>query len=180
MKFWNTLPLMACLSLTQTTAFAFPIHSSALNAQITHSQIDSQLSYANDISGGSITVDYEAKTVTLTLNHASHCPPGRFCMMMLLAPVQIELPITSVSVNACNSVAITASKDMRMVDGDLEQIVVSDNSRFNCPTLIKLVDTEAVYTTSSSGMGGMHVETRSVFYADRLQSTSEDLRNPSN
>jgi hypothetical protein len=97
---------------------------------------------------GSLTLNYDKHTVRLmVVRNGNPCPAGMLCTLEMPAPLIVELPITSIDVDSCGIKHVVARKDLRPVDGALEQITVSDStSKLTCLTFVQGVP-EATYET---------------------------------
>lgn len=98
------------------------------------------------IQSGNVTINLEAGRIELTLFPSFYCPPDRNCAQVMPAPIVVSAPLQSIEEGACRTIVYTASKDYRMVDGVLETITVTDNSRNPCQTLVPLKATEVRYS----------------------------------
>ena len=172
MKKLMTIAILG-LALIEASAFATSIKPEKVGAEFTRMKLDSQLNYG-EIIGGSIAVDYYGQQAKLTLDpQQAICAPESFaCPRYYRAPIQIELPITSVTTDACGVIHIEASKDLRAVDGDLQQLFITDYSETRCRYLV-IAPTVVEYKTLSAGMGGNIVVTTSSFYANQLEALPE-------
>lgn len=100
--------------------------------EIVNAEFDSQHLRNATFAYGSIEVNYEKQNLKLFAQTRFHCPPGRYCAAVMPAPLQIELPIQSVKTDVCNVKQIVASEDRRPVDGDLQQVTLTDASLSTC------------------------------------------------
>jgi hypothetical protein len=102
-----------------------------LQTQLTTIDIDPKLEMKTPYSAF-VEVDYTKKTVTLTLNTLFTCQPPTNCLMVELIPTRIELPIVSITTDNCSVPHVFAQQDLRLTDGDLQQIEVTENSKSKC------------------------------------------------
>jgi hypothetical protein len=168
---------------------AFAVHAFAdesvrssprrLNAAITRVvHIDEHLSHIQRVNGGQITLDLTARQATLTLYQPYFCPVDAICIAMMPAPVKIDLPLISKRRDSCGIVVYTALRDARPVDGILEVLEISDNTRNTCPTFVQLAPTDVSYRTAFvSRMNGVEGKTHSQFEADKLSLLPVSLAN---
>ncbi len=152
-------------------AYADSLAPKVVEAEIMRVEMDPSFPGGESIIGGFVRVNYEARTVRLTLERKFHCPPGRLCAMVMPHPVVIELPITDIRADRCGGTYVTAMEDKRPVDGAFQEIRVSDRSARVCgPT--RGFDTHVMYTVETSGMGGQAGKAISEFDAMRLEPVS--------
>jgi hypothetical protein len=167
MKSLNTLVVFATLFGSALAQAEMPkcMHET-YSAQLKPVFVDRQLGWGKT---GSIyvTEDRTDRTLSLTVERRFYCPPGRFCAMVMPAPITIELPIIAEEHDGCGTRVITAFVDRRPVDGDFEQIVLKDHTSDRCMYLRAVPATEVLYETESSGMGPM-VKTQSSFAGEAL------------
>ena len=119
--------LMMILScLLSLNAFAGNITQTSLTIE----NLDPRLEMPS-AHGANLIVNSKDKTVTLSLVLGAECPPHAECFV---GPIfnNITLPIVSISKDKCNIVHIIAKKDLRTVDGELQQLNVTDNSKNTC------------------------------------------------
>lgn len=102
-----------------------------------------QLLPGNRVSGR-LTLDAATRTLDVYFVSGFFCPPGSMCPMMMPAPVQATLPVSSVQIDRCGTIIITAKEDKRPVDGALKMITVRDYSRTTC-RIYKRFKMEATY-----------------------------------
>lgn len=172
----NLLLTIATVSMIFSSAEARSVKPFLMSAQLKEMHIDqkSYLAQEDLDKTGSISINQATKTITLQLNRKMHCPPGRYCPMVMPEPVLITLPLVSVKQGHCDSVIYQARKDKRPVDGILEVLTVVDNSRFynRCRTVRAVDITEVHYETSGyNRMEREQLKTHSVFTAEKLQSS---------
>lgn len=142
--------------------------SIALRAEIMRFEIDPDLNYADNIESGSIEVNYAKKTAELVLYRKSMCRPDMICIALVPPPMIIQLPIISVNKDGCGSKVIIAKKDMRPVDGALNELEIMDNSHRICRDL--RAPTEITHLSSFfNRINGFTETNESHFYANRLE-----------
>src|SRR5688572_23845725 len=66
----------------------------------------------------SLIVNYQAKTLTLTVQPGFYCPPGRVCAQVMPRPKTFVAPFKSVEALP-NGKRIVAKIDQRPVDGNM-------------------------------------------------------------
>lgn len=140
-----------------------------LRSEIVRFEIDRKIPWAGDVTSGNVTVDKARRKVTLVLDRKFHCPMGRYCAMVMPAPIFVEVPLVSVQRDRCGSVVYTAVEDRRSQQGGMSLITLSDNTGNRCPSLRMRADTEIVYETESASYGTRPVLTRSSFDGARLE-----------
>lgn len=94
-----------------------------------------------------LVLNYDKSEVSLNIKVAFDCPDGRICAQVMPVPVQVELPIVSVQTDMCGIRTVTAMRDSRPVDGELQQIKIIDPSKMTCRTFVA-VQPKATYVTS--------------------------------
>ena len=94
------------------------------------------------INGGNVQIDFMAKTITLTLNPAFHCPAGAACALVMPAPQVVTLPLTKVTTGHCNQNIFIARENNLPVDGIDQTLTVIDNSNNHCKYLVAIPATE--------------------------------------
>lgn len=92
-----------------------------------------------------LVLNYDKSTLALSIQVAFHCPEGRICAQVMPMPVQVELPIVSVTNDGCGIRSVTAKLDKRPADGSLQLIRVTDTSNMICKMF---VEPTATYLTS--------------------------------
>lgn len=125
----------------------------------------------NDLSG-TITVDPHLKIIKLQLNSIT-CPVSLALPSCQVQPItEIELPLVEIKSNVgCSGVKYLAQKDLRPVDGNFEQIVVTDYSQIECRIIVPQDQmTRVKIKTITSGFSPEGVATfESVIVGDRLK-----------
>lgn len=96
---------------------------------------------------GNVVLNYDTSTITLEVQKLTPCKPGQLCSQIAYMPLFVELPITSIETDSCGIRRVTASKDQRPVDGDLQTITVIDPSEMTCQTFVAVLP-EATYETN--------------------------------
>jgi hypothetical protein len=132
----------------------------------------------SQIQGGLVEINHRrGGDVTLTLQPKFSCPAGRACAEVMPAPVQIRLPLVSVTRGECNTVVYTAKRDLRPVDGGLMQLQIVDNRANNCRTFVRVPATGI--TLSEIGPRASFNEERvSTFMATQLVNAIVDAPFP--
>lgn len=146
--------------ITGLSAFAsefesavYPNHpSKTVSADLDRISIDAELDYSNQIAKGSILHDIGRNTLQLILFRKNNCPVHAYCFVGVLPPVIVTLPIVNVAPAGCGSTAYTARKDLRMVDGDLQVLQLTDNTHRICEDMRP--GTEVTYTIETGGRNG--------------------------
>jgi hypothetical protein len=119
--------------------------------------------HASNPGNGTVTVNYDKGTVNLFVVRQSTCPAGMMCALAMPAPIIVELPITTVSVDSCGVKHVVASKDMRPVDGALEKLSVTDASAMkNCMTFVQVVSNATYETRFYSRENGQEIVAQST------------------
>lgn len=143
-----------------------------LHADFTRWTVDSSLSVASDITGGSILINARTKQLTMTIDKKNSCPPHALCFV----PPVVEYTLTyAVETDSCGAKVYSASRDLRAVDGVLISIKVRDNTQ--CGTIssmpfIPLADTEVILETAHfDHLSGEEVKTHSTFEGEALRKT---------
>ncbi len=103
--------------------------------------------HVTNAGAGKLTVDYANKKMRLVVEREMTCPENMKCAAVMPAPLVIELPITSVQTDSCGIHHVTAKRDMRPADGNLQQLTVDDSAAMTCKTLVAVIP-EAQYMTS--------------------------------
>ena len=106
--------------------------------------------HVKNAKGGSLTADYEKRTLKLRVESAPVCPVGMMCPQVLKI-MNVELPIVSEETDSCGFHTVTARLDKRPVDGALQEIVLRDVIHQTCPTIVQVIP-KATYTTSATNM----------------------------
>lgn len=111
---------------------------------------------------GIVRIDHAQLLITLIIQqNMPLCPQDMMCIQMMPAPLVIELPLVAKQTDSCGTVTYTARLDQRPVDGLLQELVVKDNTKFNCIAVGEIPATEVEYTTQatettrSTFLGGM-------------------------
>jgi len=138
-----SLAVLTCS--TVTLAFAQP--TGVKNFPVTQAQM-AKSHFDQDFQSGNLTINYDEKTVTLTLNRKFECPAGMMCAQVMPGPKVVTLPIVSIEEGSCGATKVSAQKDSRPSDGILEQINVIDNTTMVCRVMLMHQGT-ATYVTSS-------------------------------
>jgi hypothetical protein len=133
-----------------------------------------------DVDGGSVTLDYGRKEATLTLYRRMHCPPGRFCALVMPAPIIFKLPITSQRTDGCKSKIVTATDVvpfLPVVPDQVTTLTITDNTKNICPTFVALEPTEVVLNYSYTVFEPMvyRVSTYSTMTGERLIRANDQL-----
>lgn len=105
---------------------------------------------------GSVSVDLLTDNVRLSVYQRPVCKPGQPCPALIRTILDAELPIISVEQNDCGVTVAKARRDLRLVDGGLEEITVRDNRTNMCPTFVALPATSVKYHTESSAFNVTH------------------------
>jgi hypothetical protein len=95
---------------------------------------------------GKVVINYDDGTVSLNASGAPKCKPNELCSNMVDELI-VELPIVDIKKDSCGVTVVTASKDQRPVDGQLQTLTVEDASKMTCPTFATYVE-HATYSTS--------------------------------
>lgn len=148
------------LLFVSTTAFATSPWIKL--ADLTKIEADPKL---GKVLKGSVEVKEHEVVLILTIDT---CPKGALCV---LGPVDrlIRLPVVSIETDGCGAVVYTATKDLRPADGPFQQIIVADNTRNMCESVLPWDPTIVTYEVITSGFGAPPVRTFSVFSGDYLR-----------
>lgn len=106
--------------------------------------------HVKNAKGGSLTANYENRTLKLRVESAPACPVGMMCPQVLKI-MNVELPIVSEKTDSCGFHKVVARIDQRPVDGALQEIVLHDVINQSCPTIVQVIP-KATFTTSSTNM----------------------------
>lgn len=109
---------------------------------------------------GNITLDYANQSVTLTVQKLSGCRT-LICPKIVMMPLVITAPITSIITDNCGIHTVTAQLDERPVDGGLTQIVVLDPSEITCQTFVAVLPKAKYVTKHYNRMESKEVVTTS-------------------
>jgi hypothetical protein len=112
-------------------------------AALTTFNIDARESF-NGANSGSVTVDLQSRIVSINLAFRPICGAGMACPQFIRELGQIALPLVSAQPTSCGSVVYTATRDLMTVDGGFQSIVVTDNTRFRCESLVAMQPTTVV------------------------------------
>ncbi len=160
----NALVLVLA-SLSAASAFATPVDTGAKTATITQMNLDRKAFGNVRYDTGMVTLDTQAREVTLTLYASRKCPKGRFCTMEMIAPYTVNLPIVSRKKDTCGAMVTIASEDQRTVDGVFKKITIVDNSTNKCLTMVALSPVAVTYETDGYSRAGS-AKSVSTFIAD--------------
>ena len=120
------------------------------------------------VDAGTVLVNLANKTISLNLMGPSNCPANARCFWEgRKVALQVEVALTSQTKDDCGNITYLARKDLRRVDGNLEELRVVDHTKNTCPTLVAYPDTEVVYTSTDAR--NPTNEIRSVMTGDKLQ-----------
>ncbi len=134
------------------------------SVELDEMSLDPNLSLANKTVSASLSVDQGAGKASLTFKIDPCKNVGRPCRGMIY-PRTVELPITSVSTDACGSTVIVAQTRPIALGGPVETLSIVDHRTRLCEDLIRKM-TEVAFDTSS-GSGVVHT-THSEFAGDAL------------
>lgn len=131
-------------SLVTQTAVAG--NSMLLKSDLQNITVDSQLG-ANPV-GGNLLFNSVNNTLSLTIHFAGHrCPPGNMCPAYMQPPLRTsELPVIDVTTDACGARIITAEENKMPVDGVLQRITITENSKNYCKYLGYVYPVEGQYS----------------------------------
>lgn len=102
-----------------------------LSADLRNQFIDAEQFNYQTIRGGQVYVSEQNKTITLYVQPVLNCDPDKICPAYMPPAIKIELPLVSVEETTyCGGRVYTAQQDLRPVDGSLQVIIVSDDTRF--------------------------------------------------
>jgi hypothetical protein len=122
------------------------------------------------ITSGQIEINYVAGTVTLKLQPAFHCPAGMMCAMVMPAPIEISVPLTSRFVDRCGSEHYQGEEDLMPADGLKQVIRVTDHTRNTCPTFVVLPATSvSLQQEGYARMEAVHFLHTHTFTAEQLK-----------
>lgn len=163
-------PMLVLGALSAHAAFALTPAPRYERAVLTSLNIDRNLPHLSKMNEGDLEVDYRQQEVVLHL-YQNLCPPSdRACPEIVQPREEIRLPLTEVSTNECGVRIFKAERDSRPADGELQTLIVEDNSNNSCPTYVALPPTGIVYTTEIHGRGRPFIlTTTSTFTADRMR-----------
>jgi hypothetical protein len=120
------------------------------------------------IRSGQGSIDLKTKKMEIVLTTYKVCPEGMMCATVVPPPVRIEMILSKVTRDQCGGVTYRGYRDLRPVDGQMQDLVVKDNTRFRCPTFAPIAPFEVTYKTSSyHRMSGRLVTTHSTMSGDR-------------
>ena len=159
---------LVCTTFLATTAQAQP--ELIISAPLNTIHLDSTLTISDyGIEDGHVALNLDTNEAVVTLYVPFHCPEGLFCAQVMPEPVMIRLSIVSSGVSdECGTMTYYAVWDARPVDGDMQSLIITDNTQNHCQTLVALSATEVEYVTISAGFGGPVVSTRSIFLGSQL------------
>ena len=129
-----------------------------LNANLQTFNMDAASPLAQrDIRFGTIKIDFAHQEVTLILNPAFRCnaPAGAMCMMVMPQPVEVTLPLKSVTTDGCNAIVYEAEVNYLPVDGNGKFLTVIDNSNNYCE-MYPLHMTEVRFREAGGGRGNFY------------------------
>jgi hypothetical protein len=90
------------------------------------------------------------------------------CPQFIMNLGTISLPLVARNGDSCGSVIYTAKVDRRPVDGALQQITVTDNTRNRCPHVVAQNPTDIVLS-QIPGRASFNEERVSTFSATQLR-----------
>ncbi len=129
----NLLVLITVFATFSTTASA---HESVEDSKhvIVSTLVDFEVNqqWLGYIDQGSVSINLTDETMTLTLMSQPDCDPTMVCPAVMLEYHQIEMQLTSRSVNTCGAVTYIGEKDKTPVDGLKETIEVIDYQAMTC------------------------------------------------
>ena len=163
-----SLKIFALITLFGAPAFAqVPANQDRIvAASLDHFNVDQNASIAHDVSSGSVSVNLSRKTVTLVLLRTYHCTTA-VCPQFMIAPTVIELPLVKKETDTCGGVTYTAKKDLRPVDGSLQELTVNDGHNFSCPSFVRVLPTSVTYSTEAFNRStGQDVKSDSYFSSE--------------
>lgn len=132
------------------------------SAELVNFNLDKEQFGQKYINNGSVEINSNSKTITLKLLELLPvCPtaqPG-FASCRAVGfkkkQIKIEIPIIDVSTTDCGATVYRAARDLRTIDGNLQELTIVDNSTMNCQVLLpEDAMTDVVYSVTTSGFGG--------------------------
>lgn len=137
------LVLSALVSMSTSAAIAG--NSTLLKSDLKNIIVDNQLG-ENPI-GGNLLFNSVNNTLSLTIYFSGHrCPPGNMCPAYMQPPLMTaELPIIDVTTDSCGARIITAEENKMPVDGVLQRITITENSKNICKYLRYVYPVEGQY-----------------------------------
>lgn len=97
--------------------------------------MDIDKNFGNDTYiSGYVALDLEKNEILFSLQPQSSCPVGRMCLAVMPMPYEVTIPVSEVHFDRCGATIYVAKRDLRPVDGAMQQIVVTDNSTNICLT----------------------------------------------
>ena len=107
---------------------------------------------------GTLSLNFTTNTVKLEATPYIKCPALQLCPQVRYSTIEAELQITRVMNDRCGNQVITALRDLRPVDGILEEIKVIDHSSSTCKMAYPSM-TEVTYRKAFQGRLGSSDET---------------------
>lgn len=97
----------------------------------------------NEVTGGYVAIGvYAEKNITLRVDFKSNCPPGAMCIAMMPIPLEVTVPVQSVTVGSCGETIYEGLVDQRPVDGIMQKLTVVDHRTDTCKYFIAVPPTE--------------------------------------
>jgi hypothetical protein len=145
------------------------IYASFLNEVVLDASI-SQQTMALSGSRVSFNLDTQQVLLRLELVPVVKCPPNAMCAPGKPYSKVVTLPIVRKFRDACGAKVVVARKDLRPVDGALEEIEIRDNRSNTCKTLVALAPTEGHFRTAFyDRIGGREVKMHTSFKGEALE-----------
>lgn len=151
--------LLIAIAFATTTTTAFAKERGLFEFKIQKATFAA--AHVKNAGSGKLLLNYEKGEVTLTVTQRFSCPEGLMCAQVMPAPVVVELPIVSVTKDACGIRTVTAKDDGRPADGMLQEIVVKDPTRMTCKTFVAVAPTATYKTAFYNRMSGKEVKDQS-------------------
>jgi hypothetical protein len=143
---------------------------SALTANLDQIHFDpaSPLSRQN-FEGGLVYVNFFTKEIHLTFQPAMNCPQGKFCALVVPAPLKVYVNLIKTEKDTCGNTIYKGKRDTLAVDGDLKEITVTDYTQNTCPTFVAWPETKITYRHEGYNRGQQYYEFHHHFTAGALR-----------
>lgn len=172
---------LIALSVVLASTFVFNAKATGGNksnakvrtAKLTYFDLDPNFQYIGTNNSGVIQFNSAKNEVSLLVTGSNSCPAGAVCVWN--PSVYTSLPVVEAKADACGVITYVASQDKRPVDGNFEKLTITDFQYSICEVVANVLEvpvqymTAIVYETTSAGMDGSMVFTRSFFGAEKLQ-----------
>ena len=182
MKAQNILAVIVGLSSLVASGSAFALghdtkplpHLGAMVAELKAVSLDANLPYGTDLSGGYVRLDRAAKTISLTLVRAYHCPLHALCSKPMSTPVSMTFALDGVEYRECGIRQFTGT----MVDAAgaiSHQVVIVDRStESGCASIGPVTPTSVtIRSFTADANGGPAVQSDAQFDGVAFSSAQE-------